>query len=160
MHWVRDHVRHPNFAEVKLAGDRGMSEEQLIDSGLGWCNEQSRVFVALCGVMEIPARLCFLFHANGRTGHTATEVFTGGNWSMHDVTFAVRVPLPGGALAGAREIRGAQRAAAHPHYEAPLIAYYRNQSPPPLDVSRGGDLFQDVGICNYLIDGVEAPERG
>jgi hypothetical protein len=65
------------------------------------------------------------------------------------------VPLPDGTFAAAWELHGAYRAAAHPLYEAPLIDYYRHQTP-PFDLSRGGDLFQSVGICNYLIDGVEA----
>ena len=56
MQWVRDHVRHPHFAGP-VPPDRALTEEQLIDSGVGWCNEQCRVFIALCGVMQIPARL-------------------------------------------------------------------------------------------------------
>jgi transglutaminase-like putative cysteine protease len=155
MQWVREHVQHPNFACKSCPPDRGMSEEQLIDSGIGWCNEQSRVFIALCELMEIPARLAFLFHANGRTSHTATEVRLDGKWVMFDVTHGVRVRLPDRSFAEARELSRRHRALAHAPYQAPLAAYYRGKTP-PFDLSRGGDLFEAVGICNYIIDGVEA----
>jgi transglutaminase-like putative cysteine protease len=152
--WVRDHVRHPH-----LAGDvppnRAMTEEQLIDSGRGWCNEQCRVFIALCEVMEAPARLCFLFHADGRTGHTATEIWHAGKWAMHDVTHGVTVSLAGRKLAEGRDLQGAHRRLADGYYRASLTEYYRDRTA-PFDLSRGGDLFHGIGICNYLIDGVEA----
>ena len=153
MEWVRRNVRHPNFAG-HVRPDRAMTEEELIESGVGWCNEQCRVFIAFCEVMELPARLCFLFHANGKTAHTATEVFLQQKWAFHDVTFGVRVQLPDGTCAEAREIRSRYRSLAHSLYRAPLIEYYRDQNP-PIDVNRGGDFFESIGICNYLIDGVE-----
>ncbi len=154
MQWVREHVRHPHFSG-NIAPDRAMTEEQLIESRIGWCNEQVRVFIALCGVMQIPARLCFLFHANTKTAHTAAEVWLNEKWAMHDVTFGVRVPLPGNRFAEGRELRGQHRELAHQHYKLPLAEYYRGR-PTPIDLARGGDLFAEIGICNYLIDGVEA----
>jgi len=154
MRWVRERVRHPHFAG-HVAPDRAMTEEQLIDSAVGWCNEQARVFIALCGVMEIPARLCFLFHANTQTAHTATEVLLDDIWAMHDVTFGLRVALPDGRLSQGRDLRGDYRARAHEHYRIPLTEYYRGRAT-PIDFARGGDLFAEIGICNYLIDGVEA----
>src|SRR2546423_7188034 len=123
MEWVRRNVRHPNFAG-HVRPDRAMTEEELIDSGVGWCNEQCRVFIALCEVMELPARLCFLFHANGKTAHTATEVFLQQKWAFHDVTFGVRIQLADGACAEAREIRSRYRGLAHLVYRTPLIEYY------------------------------------
>ena len=153
MEWVRHNVRHPGFSS-HVPPDRAMTEEQLIDSGRGWCNEQGRVFIALCEVMGIPARLCFLFHANGRTGHTATEVWTAGKWAMYDVTFGVHVKLPDGSPAEARDLAGRHRSLAHPLYEPPLREYYGKNPSPPFDLSRGGDLFDQIGICNYLIEGV------
>src|SRR5438046_1133500 len=56
MHWTVKHVPHPHLVG-NVAPDRALSEEDLITSGRGWCNEQTRVFVALCEVQEIPARL-------------------------------------------------------------------------------------------------------
>jgi hypothetical protein len=157
LQWVREHVQHPNFLGKPCPPDRGMSEEQLIDAGIGWCNEQSRVFIALCEVMEMPARLVFLFHGNGKTSHTATEVLRNGKWAMFDVTYGVRVALADKTFAEARELRGRFRDIAHDPYEAPLREYYRGKTP-PFDLSRGGDLFEAIGICNYIIDGVEVAD--
>ena len=158
MQWVRDNVRHPNFAGVDLPPDRAMTEEQLIDSGVGWCNEQCRVFIALCGVMEIPARLCFLFHANGKTAHTATEVELGGTMghARCDVRHLDRLcptmsPWPRDAISAA----SISRSRPSNTTRIPLTEYYRGR-PTPIDLARGGDLFAEIGICNYLIDGVEA----
>jgi transglutaminase-like putative cysteine protease len=40
--------------------DRAAGDEELLKSGQGWCNEQARVFVRLCQVAGIPARMIFL----------------------------------------------------------------------------------------------------
>ena len=56
MAWTISNVVHPHLVGP-LAPDRAMTEEELIESGLGWCNEQTRVFIALCEVLEVPARL-------------------------------------------------------------------------------------------------------
>jgi hypothetical protein len=165
MEWVAEHVVHPHFGGP-LAPDRALTEEQLIESGRGWCNEQTRVFIALCEVMGIPARLCFLFHANGVSGHTAAEVYLDGRWAFVDVTFKVMVELPGGTLAEARELQGASRPLAHEAYRASLEDHARRVLPFVDDSpgwgkkdrprpDRGGDLFDEIGICNYIIDGVE-----
>jgi len=164
MKWVADHVIHP-YLTGPLAPDRAFTEEQLIDSGRGWCNEQARVFIALCEVMEIPARWCSLFHANGRCGHAAAEAHVDHRWAFFDATFAVWVALPDGRAAEARELSGAFRKLAHRAYRPTLADFYRralafaDDSPawgkaarPHVD--RGGDLLDVVGICNYVIDGV------
>ena len=161
MQWVNKHVLHPHFAGP-IAPDRGMSEEQLIESGIGYCNEQARVFVALCEVMQIPARMCFLWHENGRTAHTATEVLLADKWAFCDVTYRVRVQLPNGTFAEARELSRRFRELAHRAYRDPLerwIAKPPSGKPDAMansiDVENGGDLLESVGICNYLIDGVQ-----
>ena len=165
MSWVIRHVDHPHFAGM-TAPDRALSEEDLIASGRGWCNEQTRVFIALCEVMEIPARLCFLFHANGVCGHTAAEVHLRGRWAFFDVTFGVTVTRPDGLPAEGRELSGPLRQLAHKAYR-PAIEDYGKRVLPYVDevpgwgrahrpsVDRGGDLLDLLGICNYLIQGVE-----
>src|SRR5207249_414767 len=105
-----------------------------------WCYEQCRVFIALCELMEIPARLCFLFHANGKTAHTATEVCTDGKWRFYDVQYRVRVKLPDGSIADARTL-SRKRQLARPAYQG---------------TKGSADLLASIGICNYLIEGVEA----
>lgn len=166
MDYVVRTVVHPHMIGP-LAPDRGMTEEQLIESGTGWCNEQSRVFIALCEVMDLPARIYFVFHDNLRCGHTCAEVYLDGRWVYHDVTFRVVVTKPDGKLAEGRELTGSLRDLAHKAYRPSLEAYYAKVKPyvetcpgwrstdrPSLD--RGGDLMGYAGICNYVVDGVEA----
>jgi len=159
MRWTRQNVQHPHLIGP-TPPNRAFTEERLIASKIGWCNEQARVFIALCQVMEIPARLCFLFHSNARCGHTAAEVFLDGKWTFHDVTFGIEI------LAEARELRGDLRHLAHEAYREPLRQYYEGIQPfvencvgwrksDRPDIDRGGDLLDSIGICNYLIEGVE-----
>src|SRR2546426_9102958 len=105
--------------------------------------------------MQIPSRLCFLFHSNGRTAHTAAEVLLDGKWAFHDVSYGVRVALPDGSLAEARQLSGEFRPLAHEIYRTPLHAWRQEG----LDPNTGGDLLNEIGICNYLIDGVEAVDE-
>jgi hypothetical protein len=158
LEWTRSIVVHPHFLAGDLRPDRGMAEEDLIASGRGWCNEQVRVFVALCEVMEVPARICFLFHADGRTAHVASEALVDGRWAFHDVTYGVRVELPDGRLAEARELRASFRDRADAAYRPRMVEYYARANPvvKRLDVERGGDLFAGVGLCNYLIGGARS----
>jgi len=166
MAWTAHNVVHPHVTGP-LAPDRALSEEELIESGLGWCNEQARVFIALCEVMEVPARVCFLFHANLRSGHTTAEALVDGRWAWFDVTFNLCVELADGRLAEARELSGPYRHLAHEAYRQPLRGHYKRILPfvetmpgwraaDRPDAERGGDLLAYIGICNYLIEGVEA----
>lgn len=163
--WVAENVDHPYFVG-KTPSDRGFTEEQLVESKIGWCNEQSRVFIALCEVMEIPSRLVVAYHKNTICCHTTAEVCLDGKWSYFDSTFTVVVPLPDGSLASASEISGDCRYFAHQAYRKPLedafrrFVPYAEESPDWNSKDRvraeaGGDLLNTIGICNYIIDGVE-----
>ena len=169
MHWVNKTVIHPHLIGP-TAVDRALSEEALIQSGRGWCNEQARVFIALCQVMEIPARLCFVNHKNTRCGHTATEVFLDGHWAFFDPTFNLIVEMPDGRLAEARELSGQFRDLAHNAYRPALESYFSHAQPyvdelpswgraDRPEIERGGDLLDTIGICNYLIEGVQAVDK-
>ncbi|MDO8473640.1 MAG: transglutaminase family protein, partial [Dehalococcoidia bacterium] len=57
--WIIDNIRHP-FLSAPAPKNRAITEEEIIESGVGYCNEQARVFIALCEVMDIPGRMCFL----------------------------------------------------------------------------------------------------
>ena len=161
--WVFRNVAHPHVVGP-LAPDRDLSEEQIIETGIGWCNEQARVFIALCEVMALPARICFVCHHNGLSGHSATEVLLGGRWAFFDATFHVCVPLPNGHLAEGRDLSGPNRDLAHAAYEPALREHYQHVHPfveestgwrksERPDPDRGGDLLDTLGICNYLITG-------
>jgi len=163
--WVNRHVTHPHHTGP-LRFDRAMTEEAIIESGIGWCNEQARVLIALCEVMDIPARLCFLFHESGRCSHAAGEAFVEGRWAFVDATFNVSVPLPDGRLAEGRELSCAHRESAHRAYAPALRRYYEAMAMEPEEASgwnrvfrphpdRGGDLLHVLGISNYVTAGVE-----
>ena len=166
MKWVITNVVHPHLIG-KTPPDRGMTEEQLIASGRGWCNEQTRVFIGLCQVMGLPARVAYVFHCNGVCGHTAAEVLLDGKWSFFDVTFDVTVSLPDGTLASAAELSGPKRQLAHDADREPKKRYQRatqtwvhdepgwgRKDRPSVD--QAGDLLDGIGICNYVIEGVDA----
>jgi transglutaminase-like putative cysteine protease len=61
--YVAEEVLWAGFYERKtghkLAPDRNMTEEQILRSGYGWCNEQARLFSALTQICGIPSRLVF-----------------------------------------------------------------------------------------------------
>lgn len=166
LEWVIAHVLHPYFAG-NTAKNRAISEEAIIASGRGWCNEQARTLIALCEVMEIPGRMCFLSHENGLCGHATTEIYVDGKWAWHDPTFGVRVELPDGSPGTAAELSGPYRSLAHQVFRPVLEACEPNYLPyvegetgwrksERLTPDAGGDLLHTIGICNYLIDGVDA----
>jgi transglutaminase-like putative cysteine protease len=166
MHWVATKVVHPHHVGP-TPPDRALTEEGLIESECGYCNEQARVFIGLCEVMEIPARLLFLFHANEVCGHTIAEAYLDGRWVMFDITFDVVVTLPDGRLAEGRDLCGDNCHLAHDAYREPMkeynaraLPYVENipgwKSSERPKVESAGDLLKYMGICNYLIDGVEA----
>lgn len=165
MQWVYAHIMHPHQCGP-TAPDRALSEEDLIASGRGWCNEQVRVFIALCEVMAIPARICYIHHLNARCAHTTAEVFIQGRWSFFDVTFNLVVELPDGRLAEVRELSKQYRNLANLAYAPVLERHYQNiqsfteenpgwcRADRP-EVDKGGDLLESIGISNYIIDGVQ-----
>ena len=165
LRWVIAHVLHPYFAG-DTAKDRALTEEAIIASGLGWCNEQARVFIALCEVMGVPGRMCFLSHKNSLCGHATTEIFVDGKWAWFDPTFGVYVSLPDGTLATSAELSGPYRELAHAAFRpvleacaAQYLPFVENEpgwkSQDRLTPDAGGDLLHTIGICNYVIDGVE-----
>lgn len=59
---------------------RGGTEEELLKRGALMCNEISRVFICLCQVAGLPARV----HCSHISGHMMTEVMTDGKWGWID----------------------------------------------------------------------------
>ena len=58
----------------------GGDEEDLLKRGAIMCNEVSRLYVCLCQIAGLPARL----HCSHISGHMMTEVYTGGKWGWID----------------------------------------------------------------------------
>jgi len=82
---VYDRIVH--FSQLGYVGrmGRGMSEEELLGSGCGWCNEQARVLAALTQAAGLPSRLVFADDGAG-AGHVITEVYIRGKWALVDQT--------------------------------------------------------------------------
>ncbi len=75
--------------------NRAMDEESLILSGVGWCNEQARVFCALTQVLGIPSRLVFACNLRKRYGHVITEVLVDQQWMAVDQSFGLLFAMDG-----------------------------------------------------------------
>jgi hypothetical protein len=101
-----NHLRHPSIPPTcgDLRADRGLDDEGLWASGGGWCNEQARVFVRLCQIAGIPARMIFLFYADGKSGHVVAEFFADGHWCMADASMCCAFPDDAGRLLSAAEL--------------------------------------------------------
>ncbi len=123
-------VKHPTIPPCGdfIPGDRALTDEELLASGSAWCNEQSRVFVRLCQVAGIPARMIFLNYSersaqeSGLPSHVISEFYTEGRWSLADPTFSVLSPHPDGYLMSAAECHdgGEGQVLAQQHYEKRL----------------------------------------
>ncbi len=92
-------VPHPGAPPcgLQVPKDRGLYDEELLESGAGWCNEQARVFVRFCQVIGIPARLIFLFYRGG-SGHAVSEFHVDGKWAFADTTWCCVAESPDGSL--------------------------------------------------------------
>jgi len=98
-------MKHPDAAPCGewVEPDRNLDDEALLASGCGWCNEQARVFVRLCQVCNIPARLIHLFYSDEKSGHTVAEFYADGHWCMADATWLCVFPDETGRLLSAAE---------------------------------------------------------
>ena len=70
-----------------LPKDRGLTEEAIIESGYGWCNEQARVLCGLTQVIGVPSRLVFAGNPDKKYGHVETEVYLPEGWMLIDQSF-------------------------------------------------------------------------
>jgi hypothetical protein len=104
-HVLPEVVKHPTVPPCGrwMPPSRGTDDEGLALSGIAWCNEQSRVFVRLCQVLGIPARMIFLFFANGKTGHVSSEFYADGKWVHADPSWFCVFPDAAGVPMSALE---------------------------------------------------------
>ena len=82
--WAGFHCKHTG---KQLAKDRALTEEQIIDSGYGWCNEQARVLCCLTQILGLPSRLVFAGNNARRYGHVVVETLLKSGWLMIDQSF-------------------------------------------------------------------------
>ncbi len=102
---IPERIAHPSIPPYgpDCPPDRALGEEDLLKSGVGWCNEQARVFVRLCQVAGIPARMIFLFYADRKSGHVVSEFYADGRWCMADSSWGCVFPADDGGLMSAAE---------------------------------------------------------
>lgn len=108
-------VKHPCMPPCgpPVADNRNLDDEALLQSGRGWCNEQARVFVRLCQVSGIPARIIQLFYSDLKTGHCIAEFHADGQWAMADASWFCAFPGPDGKLLSAVECHDGGEGQAH-----------------------------------------------
>lgn len=89
--YVAHHVRWAGYYQKEtgrqLPTDRGATEEEIIRSQFGWCNEQARVFCALTQAAGIPSRIVFACNKATKYGHVVSEVLLPEGWLVVDQSF-------------------------------------------------------------------------
>ena len=139
-----------------LAGNRGLTEEQILELGYGWCNEQARVFCCFAQIAGIPSRIIFAGNPERRYGHTVSEVLLPAGWMMVDQTkgsFFVKDGKPIRAIDVYNNVQC--RAYFEPIYREEVLAWRKEL---PAEVVEGMmasdnplDGYKQIGICNYFI---------
>ncbi len=101
---IPEQIAHPSIPpySMDVRPDRALTEDELLKSGLGWCNEQARVFTRLCQIAGMPARLIFLFYSD-MDGHVISEFYADGRWCMADSSWGAVFPDADGRLMSAAE---------------------------------------------------------
>jgi hypothetical protein len=91
-----DIMRHPTVPPLVpfVRADRNFTDEQLLESRSGWCSEQARVFIRLCQVSGIQARMIHLFGQH----HTTAEFYADGGWAFADVSYLFVAPGSDGKM--------------------------------------------------------------
>jgi hypothetical protein len=101
--WVPAHVQCASTVD-SVPPDRALPEEEIIDSGWGWCNEQARVLVAVARTAGVPGRLVAMYSSAEPRGHMTAELYVEGKWGWACATHDCVVTLPDGTWASAAEI--------------------------------------------------------
>lgn len=162
--WVVANLTHPVSIPGNRPADCNLTEEQLIERGWAWCNEQARVLVSLAQIAGYPARMCFLFNKNAPSSHATTEIFFHDKWVFVDPTygcyFGVEPTRPFSAKdihedENIRRIVDDQYARA---WVAREVARDHHLIAPPVDKpmydptrDRRSDYFTDFALCNHII---------
>lgn len=102
---IRDFVNqniHP------IAGYKNRLDTVAIDkllSGIGWCDQQTRVFMQICRSANITTRLLFLRTKEGLSVHSVAEVLTPeGKWGIIDVSHRLSLLTDDGRIACQKDI--------------------------------------------------------
>jgi transglutaminase-like putative cysteine protease len=143
----------------RLAAGRGMIEEDIIESGYGWCMEQARVLCGLTQVIGIPSRLVFAGNKVKQHGHVLIEAYLPEGWVGVDQSFNVCFLMDGKPVRAAALRRDPEVRA---HFDGIYLTHASR-----LIEDLGRDLlttdfrmiladhpiegFDEIGICNHFI---------
>lgn len=140
--------------------DRGTTEEEILNSGWGWCNEQARVFIALSQISGLPSRLVFTSRPN-KTGHVMSEVYVTGKWGLVDQSasyaFRDKSGTPVNVLdmrksdSLTEEINGLYREAIIKDGKRAKDDRFTREGDGYLAIPNPVELFTKVGYHNYFI---------
>lgn len=159
LEWVAMNIKHAQYVKGDAPPDRVLSEEELIASGWGWCNEQARVFVTLSQIIGCPARMCGICDKNYDSGHMTAEVYVDGKWCFIDPTHGTVVELLDGSWASAKEISWERQAQEYTDKAYPVFLkkifdkFARCKIDPnhPFVAHLPHKMFAQIGIANYPI---------
>lgn len=159
--WVETNVTHAHGHPGDAPPDRAATEETLIESGWGWCNEQTRVFICLAQVLGFMSRLCFL--GDEMWGHVTAEAYLEDRWAFADATYGVLIAGSDGRLASARDIQKEKdednkRGFSEQYRRAQIreLVHWKHRNP-DFDITTeigniyGVGLFAYFSLCNYII---------
>ena len=73
--------------------------------GIGWCDQQSRVFMQLAKKQNIKSRLLFLKNEQGASPHSIAEAWDGQRWVIVDCTNDLDLSNKQGRMASAEDIK-------------------------------------------------------
>lgn len=86
MEFVHDRVK-PKEGEDPY---KQISDLERIQSGVGWCNHQAKIFMHLAYYQEIKTRLIYLMNDDGTASpHTIAEWWNGKEWIIADPLFMI-----------------------------------------------------------------------
>ena len=149
MEWANRKVTPPRGVKKELAVHGG-TEEDFLERGYGVCNEVSRVFVTLCQVAGIAARMTFHWSEDGRYGHSLSEAYVEGKWTLFDAEINVSGFSVGGLQANCWEMM------TDPSTAKAFDGIVTREMLDLLGLGdpsgRYSDLFRVMGVCNYPIE--------
>lgn len=100
--FVNENVRPFEGYDVKL--DRVEMETLL--SGIGWCDQQARVFIMLACRIGISARLLYLMAESGQSPHSIAEALAPDNrWVIVDISYKLDLINKEGKFASQSDIK-------------------------------------------------------
>lgn len=159
--WVAANVQWAGYflkeTGSRLPTDRNLTEESLIRSGYGWCNEQARLFCLLSQVRGIPSRLVFASNPERKYGHCIAETLLEPGWMAVDPSFGFCFEIEG-APVRAWDLFHEPRVRAHfePVYRE-LCRGLRDELGPDMDrdfamaaAENPLDGFAAIGVHNYF----------